>query len=91
VLLLWERVDPLERGRLQEMVRAWQVQSSKRMSQLLAQHDTLAASQEIVSQYLAEARQALPSMPVKEGRAGLLGLTDYLARRTDALGTACSL
>jgi octaprenyl-diphosphate synthase len=91
VLLLWERVDPLERGRLQEMVRAWQAQSSKRMSQLLAQHDTLAASQEIVSQYLAEARQALPSMPVKEGRAGLLGLTDYLARRTHALGTARSL
>jgi octaprenyl-diphosphate synthase len=91
VLLLWERVDALERGRLQEMVRAWQAQSSKRMSQLLAQYDTLAASQEIVSQYLAEARQALPAMPVKEGQAGLLGLTDYLARRTDALGTTCSL
>ena len=88
VLLLWERTDSAERGRLQELVRGWQPGAMKSLGKLLTKHDTLAGSVDFMRQYLETARQALRGMPVSHGRAGLLGLTEHLARQTDALGAA---
>jgi len=42
---------------------------------------------EIVQQYLEEARQSLQALPASNGRAGLLGQADYLARQADVLGS----
>ena len=42
---------------------------------------------EIIHQYLEKARQALRGLPASNGRAGLLGLTEYLARQTVRLGS----
>jgi geranylgeranyl pyrophosphate synthase len=56
------------------------------MNELLAKYETLSASQEILEQYLGKARELLRSFPGSNGRSGLLGLTDYLARQSEALG-----
>lgn len=86
VLLLWERAGAAERARLEKLVRVWQAGAMKQMSELLSRHQTLGPSLEIVHQYLAQARQFVQILPASRGRAGLVGLTEYLARRTDALG-----
>ncbi len=88
VLLLWERAKPGDRARLRKWVQAWQSESLKPMAELLAKHDTLSASLEIIHQYLAKARRCLQVLPASSGRAGLIDLTEYLARQTDALGHA---
>lgn len=88
VLLAWERADGPERARLQNLVQCWESCSMKKMSKLLAKHDTLAASLEMMRQYLAQARQVLRMLPASNGRAGLVGLTDFLAQQTDALVAA---
>jgi octaprenyl-diphosphate synthase len=86
VLLLWERADAADRARLSELVGDWESGSMSRLGELLAKHEALAASLEIIHQYLEEARQTLRGLPASNGRAGLLGLADYLARQADVLG-----
>jgi octaprenyl-diphosphate synthase len=88
VLLAWERANAADRRRLQELVEGWQLGSMKRLGELLAKYEALGASLEIIHQYLGAARQALRALPASHGRAGLLGLTEYLARQADALGAA---
>ena len=81
VLLLWERAEGSERARLQELVKDWQPVSMKRIAAMLEKHETLGASLAIME----KARQALGKVPASNGRSGLLGLTEYLGRQTDAL------
>ena len=85
VLLVWERADDADRRRLQDLVRSWQHESMTLLSRLLIRYETLSASLEIIQQYLELARQRLLSLPVSDGRSGLLGLTEYLALQKDAL------
>jgi len=89
VLLLWERADAPDRLRIQELVQAWEPRSMVAMTELLAKYDTLNGSSGIVRQYLERARRTLHALPASNGRSGLLGLTEYLARQTDAL-EACA-
>ena len=60
----------------------------KRMAEMLSKYETLAASLEIIQQYLKAARQILKELPVSnpDRIGGLLGLTEYLARQSEALG-----
>jgi octaprenyl-diphosphate synthase len=88
VLLLWERTDAADRPRLQELVQGWTSGSMKRLAPLLAKYETLGASLDIMGQYLERARQALRNLPASHGRAGLLGLTEYLVCQTKELGSA---
>jgi octaprenyl-diphosphate synthase len=88
VLLAWERAKAGDRARLRKWVQSWQSDSLKPMAELLAKHDALSASIEIIHQYLAKARRCLGVLPSSPGRAGLIDLTDYFARQTDALGDA---
>lgn len=88
VLLVWERAEPADRTRLQELVTGWTAESMTEMAALLAKYETLGASLAIMGQYLERARQALRSLPASSGRAGLLGLTAYLGRQTKGLGAA---
>jgi len=87
VLLLWERADAPDRARVRELVDGWQGDSMKRMAELLAKYETLGASLEIIDQYLEKARHALRLLPTSNSRAGLVRLTEYLARQTVALGS----
>jgi octaprenyl-diphosphate synthase len=85
VLLFLERATAAERARLESLVRNWQPGALVQVGAWLAQHDTLAPSVEIIHQYLEKARQRLHALPESPGRAGLFGLTEYLARQTDVL------
>ena len=89
VLLAWERADGNDRRRLQELVQDWNAVSLKRMNELLVRYETLDSSLAIMQQYLQTARDLLRGLPGSNGRSGLLGVTDYLARQSAALG-ACA-
>ena len=88
VLLLWERADASDRAQLQDLVDGWRPGSMKPMAELLAKHDTLTASLEIIHGYLQKASQFLRLLPASNGRSGLEHLTDYLARQTAVLGAS---
>ncbi len=85
LLLAWEKADATDRAQLEHLVQAYAPASIKRIADLLGKYQTLNASVVIMRQYLDQARQLLHSLPLSGGRAGLLGLADYLARQTDAL------
>jgi octaprenyl-diphosphate synthase len=86
VLLLWERANPVDRMRLEELIRDWQSSAVLQVGVLLAKYDTLAPSLEVIGQYLDKARKVLRALPESPGRASLFGLTEYLARQTSELG-----
>lgn len=88
VLLLWERASQADRALVRELVDGWRSDSMKRMAELLARYETLGASLEIIDEYLEKARQHLRLLPISEGRASLVRLTEYLAHQTAALGAA---
>jgi octaprenyl-diphosphate synthase len=85
VLLLWERATASDRARLEFLIQNWQEGALGQVGALLSQYDTLAPSVESIHQYLERARQMLRGLPESHGRACLFGLTEYLARQTDAL------
>jgi len=85
VILAWERASVADRALLQDIVDSWKAGSMKQMTELLSKYDTLSSSVEIVHQYLERAREILKTLPPCAGRAGLLGLTEHLARQTGAL------
>jgi octaprenyl-diphosphate synthase len=86
VLLLWERADPADRECLESMVHGWQPSFMAEAAKLLAKYETLAASVQILHEYLAQALQAIHRLPPSPGRLGLLGLADYLAQQSALLG-----
>jgi len=86
VLLLIERANGEERKELEDLVQDWQTGSINALNGLLSKYDTLSASLEILHEYLDKARRALGLLARSTGRNGLLGLTDYLARQSGALG-----
>jgi octaprenyl-diphosphate synthase len=85
VLFLWERANSADRAQLKELIENWQSDALRQVGAMLAKYDTLTASVESIHQYLERARQMLRALPDSQARAGLLGLTEYLARQTDAL------
>ncbi len=85
LLLAWEQADATDRAQLQECVRSFSPASIKRIGRLLAKYQALGSSLTVMREYLDRARQVLSSLPLSDGRAGLLGLADYLAHQTDAL------
>jgi octaprenyl-diphosphate synthase len=85
VLLAWERAPAEERAQLEALVSDWQPGSFSWVNQLLARHDTLKPTVALIERYLVQARQSLKSLPESVGRAGLQGVTDYLAQQTAAL------
>jgi octaprenyl-diphosphate synthase len=85
VLLFLEQAKPTDRAHLKSLIENWQPAALDQVVALLAKYDSLPPSQESIHQYLERARQMLRALPESRARAGLLGLTDYLARQTDAL------
>ena len=85
VLLLWERASAVERKHIRALVEKWEPSAMKTMSEYLRRYQTLPASLAIMRQYLQRGCEVLNHLPATEGRAGLIGLTDFLARQTDAL------
>lgn len=86
LLVLWERAGTKERARLEKLIQHPQNGAFAEISSLLAAHETLVESQETFREYLELAQQSLRDLPESNGRAGLIGLTEYLSRQVDALG-----
>ncbi len=80
-----ERATAGDRAKLEALVQNWQPGSLPRVSELLARYETLGPTVEIIGQYLDQARETLRSLPESDGRAGLFGVTEYLARQTGML------
>ena len=85
VLLLWERATDSDRARLESLIQNWQEGALAQVGVLLSRYETLAPSVESIHEHLERARQMLRGLPESHGRACLFGLTEYLARQTDAL------
>lgn len=85
VLLAWERATAADRARLEQLIQTWQPACLTRVGELLARYDTLSPTMEVIERYLAQARRSLYELPQSAGRAGLFGVTDFLARQTAAL------
>jgi octaprenyl-diphosphate synthase len=85
VLLAWERASAADRARLEQLVENWQPENLAAVNELLARYETFEPSQNIIARYLEQARRALRVLPESGGRAGLLGVADFLAQQTDAL------
>ena len=88
LLLALEQADAPDRADIETMVRNWEPQNLPVLVGILRKYRSLEGSQLMVHQYLETARQSLSILPDTESSLGLSGLTDYLARQTDALGTA---
>jgi octaprenyl-diphosphate synthase len=86
VLVASERCEHGDRERLHELVSGWEPDFMPRMSDLLMKYDALAASVEVIDSYLAKAREILSEFA--GSGTGLLGLTDFLAQQTEALGVS---
>jgi octaprenyl-diphosphate synthase len=86
VLKFWERAGASEKARMQEMIENWDPQFLPQALELLLKYDALARSSEIIHQYLRRAHQTLGELPASPNQGCLIGLTQYLARQTDALG-----
>lgn len=85
ILLAWERASAADRQVLEELVSDWQPGAVQRVHLLLSRYGCLPAALATVHQYLRDARLALAALPEASGTSGLVALTDYLARHTDAL------
>jgi octaprenyl-diphosphate synthase len=85
VLLAWERANAADRSRLEQLVENWQPENLSGVNELLARYETFEPSQAVITHYLEQARQALRVLPESEGRAGLLGLADFLEQQTGIL------
>jgi octaprenyl-diphosphate synthase len=85
VLLAWERANAVDRARLETMIENWQPENLSTVNGLLARYETLEPSLKVISNYLEQARRTLRVLPESGGRAGLFGLTDFLAQQTGSL------
>jgi octaprenyl-diphosphate synthase len=88
VLLAWERADAADRTRLENWIENWQPENLSGVNELLARYDTFEPSLEVIGRHLESARRALRTLPESEGRAGLVGLADFLAQQTGALAVS---
>jgi octaprenyl-diphosphate synthase len=85
VLLAWERATLEDRAALDALVQNWQPGSLPTVNKYLARYETLGTTLSLIERHLEQARQYLRSLPESVGRAGLLGVTDFLAHQTAAL------
>ena len=86
IIVVRDRAKPSEQNQLRQWVQKWDVSHFPEVLALIKKYDALAESREIIDQQLDAARQALAILPASEGRAGLTGLTQFLAEQTEALG-----
>jgi geranylgeranyl pyrophosphate synthase len=88
MLIVRERATPPDQNLLRQWLENWEPAFLPEVVELIEKYDAFAESRAVVQQYLNAARQALAIVPASEGRAGLMGLTEFLAEQTEALGVA---
>jgi octaprenyl-diphosphate synthase len=88
LLLVRDRCNAADQKQLREWLGNFEPESLPAVVEMIEKYDAFAGSRAVIQQYLDAARQALATLPDTEGRANLMGLTDFLAEQTEALGVA---
>jgi len=88
LLVLRERATPQDQARLRQRLENWEPSFLPEVVEWIEKYDAFAEARAVIQHYLSAARQALMPLPASEGRAGLMGLTEFLAEQTEALGVA---
>jgi octaprenyl-diphosphate synthase len=83
VLLLRDKVSASEREQLEALVKDWRPENLQVLRELLLRHGIVADSLAALRQLLDCARTAAKTLPAAHRE--LLGLTDFLARQTEAV------
>jgi len=86
ILIVRERADAADLKLLRRWVQKWDPARLEEVVAMIAKYDAFPESRAVIQQYLTQAQEALSLVPNSEARAGLLGLTRYLAEQTEALG-----
>ena len=86
VLLVWERANSSDREHLDSLVKTREPGFMDATAKLLVKYESLPGSLQVMRRYLARALQAIDRLPHSPGRAGLLGLVDYLSHQSATLG-----
>lgn len=86
VLVLLERAEEADQVRIRELIQSGAQSTLHPLRTYLEKYDALSESRRVVHQYIRAAKECLPEVPGPANRAGLHGLTDFLAQLTDALG-----
>ena len=86
IIIVRDRADAADREKLRQFVENWDLSFLPEVVELIEKYDAFAESRAVIQQYLDGARQALKTLPASDGRAALMGLTDFLAEQTEALG-----
>ncbi len=88
MLIVRERSTLQDQNQLRQWLENWEPAFLPEVVELIEKYDAFAESRVVIQHYLEAARQALTTLPSSEGRAGLMGLTEFLAEQTEALGVA---
>lgn len=86
VIALRDRASAEDLQRLRQRLDNWEAANLAEVVELCEKYDAFAESRAVIQQYLDAAREALANLPASQSRAGLAGLTDFLAEQTEALG-----
>jgi len=88
IIVVREQATAKDLAQLRQWLENWEPALLSEVVEMVEKYDAFAASRAVVQQYLDAARQSLMTLPSSIGRAGLMGLTDYLAEQTEALGVS---
>jgi len=81
-----ERANPEDQKQLRHWLAHWEHGFLPGVNGMIEKYDGFAESRALIQQYLDTARPALAPLPASDGRASLIGLTEFLAEQTGALG-----
>lgn len=86
LLIVRDKAPPADQAALRHCFSHWSPDRMPELLGLLTKYRALALSRDVIRGYLAAAREALECLPSCEAKAGLLGLTRFLAEQTEVLG-----
>ncbi len=86
LLIVLERGEARAVQELRRLMDPWDGQHSAQLLHLLARHEALAESKQVIHQLLDSARAGLDRLPPSKSRQALVELTRFLTRQTDDLG-----
>ena len=86
ILIVRDRASGEDQDRLRCWLANWKPSFRPGVVELMVKYEAFAESRSVIQEYLVAAREALATLPPGEGRAGLAGLTEFLAEQTEALG-----
>jgi octaprenyl-diphosphate synthase len=88
MIIVRERATESDQAQLRQWLENWEPSYLSDVVEMVEKYDAFSASRAVVQQYLDAARQSAMTLPATVGRAGLIGLTEFLAEQTEALGVA---